>query len=449
MTVIMTGSDARLGRTDHGLLAKLPITLTHWQKIGSGVEVWQTVKDSDGVYWIEVDNVPPLVAARLRFPPFYGAIDRGYIQGIVECEFDAADLPTSRGVEAFIVGNIQPDGRGYPSGMGYESIDDDNPVNTIGWVDAAGAVTLGQEAPAAWADETILGETWSNAGTQRSYLDENGLVTVAGSLNDLDGELGSMGLMAYNNGAGSPNRTGWARFRELAVCRAQTIQFAPLLAGYWVLVGTLDGRVREIAGPSAGSLSLDMQPFNGPFDFVQIWDGDPDGVGDLLVSWFPPDGIYGGGNYEWSATGWTPETFISTPAPAGSFETLWWDGPSLQNFESPASDGDTWVYERTIRNIPDTMTVATATLTVLEALGDPVEIAIFNLTIPVDHVGPEGEIRVDGPAGIADIQFTVPPVITELIGTEAKPYQLQLVMSNSEVYTIDNGYVQALTESMV
>ena len=192
-----------------------------------------------------------------------------------------------------------------------------------------------------------------------------------------------------------------------------------------------------------------MQPFNGPFDFVQIYDGDPDGAGDLQLTWFPPRGFYGGSNFEWSVAGWTPETFISTPAPTGSFETLWWEGPNLVDLESPASSGDTWVYERTVRSIPDTMTIAQARLTVLEALGDPVEIAIFNLTLPLDHSGPEGYIRVDGPAGIADIQFVVPPVFMDLIGTEAKPYQLQLVMSNSEVYTVNNGYVQAVAESMI
>lgn len=445
----MTGSDARLGYQFNGLYAKLPMRLDFWQKIGSGAEVWSSVKDANGVYWLEVDNVPALSAAELRWPPFYGAVDRGYIQGIVECEFDAADLPTSRGVEAFIIGNIQADGRGYTYGAGYESIDPDNPVNAQGFVDPFGIYSMASENPTAWADEVILGATWSNAGTQRGYMDENNANTVAGADTTLNGEIGSMGIMAWNDGAIAPLRTGYARFRELAVCRLQTITFAPLLAGLWVLVGTLDGRVRAIGGPSAGSISLDMQPFNGPFDFVQVWDGDPDGAGNLELTWFPPGGIWGGANFEWSVAGWVPETIVSAIPPTGSFETLWWGAANLRDIEWLASDADTWVYERTIRSIPTTMTVAKATLTVLDALGDPPEIAIFTLTLPIDHSGPEGYVRINGPAGIADVQFVVPPVIAELIGTEAKPYQLQLVMSNSEVYTINNGYVQAASESMV
>lgn len=454
MSVVQTGPDARLGITNYGLIAQLPSGRIELWVPTSGAGDWSVVQDDNDAWWIQVDNVPTDQAAILRYPPYFGLIDEGTFQVTAEAEYDAADLPTSRGVETFIVGNAQPDGRGYPSGMGYESVDPDNPVNALGFVDAGGLYTMASEAAFAWADDTKISLRWSGSGTQRGYMDDDAGATIAGAQTDLDGEYGSIGLMAYNDGAITPLRTGYARFRNLALQRGQSVTVRNLTNGWYVMVGTIDGRVRITGVAPAGSVALDMQPYQAPWDYVAIFDGDPDAGGDEQLVWFPPQKLWGGDELDWDALGFTPETNVSATLPTSLFEQIEFPYPIAGwGVELIPSTGMTFDFQRSIIDIPTTASIAIAQFILKDQISDSADRILYEATVGepgvVFNIYPNDYLRIDGPNGLADMNFHLPIEVVNLIGAEdSKQYEIRLIDSTSHVWVIDRGLIRCLSEGL-
>jgi hypothetical protein len=438
-----------------------------WNQVGA-FGTWEVVQDPIILtdYWIRgtagpADSFNPIRNALLRLLPLYGPFQQSYIQAQIQTEFDFLDLPDERGVSALMLGNMQVDGRGYVFGAGYETIDDDQPTNSVGFLSQQPVpiYSVATEVDQIWNNgdgtrRTPIGLDYNSIAVQQAYMDTFIPATVTAVQTDLDSEVGTVGLMVRGDDDTIPARSGWAQFRNITITRDKSVTVDTLTAGQFILIGTFNGAIRVTAAEVAGTAVLDLSPRFQPADFIQVWAGDPDAGGNLVMEWTPNQKVWGGDLYEWDAAGFDPEDNVSTAPPSGLLEQVNFNLPiaGWGRTEIPGT-GVNYTFSRSITNVRDnrSISLAVAFLTIMDAIGDPFDLVLYEAVASEGFFGGTAlnSLRIDGPNGLADVAFQVPVAIVNLIGNvDAKQYELKVIDSSGRLDLIERGIVRCTADGL-
>jgi hypothetical protein len=127
----------------------------------------------------------------------------------------------------------------------------------------------------------------------------------------------------------------------------------------------------------------------------------------------------------------------SVGSPCAEYQECWLARPNLLDLETYFIPGDTHLFARTLYGLAVGVTVASATLRILEYEGGP---AIVNSTMVVVNIGD----------GSADLTYQLTQANTTLIGAvDARPYQMIVTLSDSNVYTVNAGIIKASAPASV
>ena len=185
-----------------------------------------------------------------------------------------------------------------------------------------------------------------------------------------------------------------------------------------------------------------------------IWNGDPDAGGTAVMEWVPVTGVSGGDVFEWAPAGWSPQNNVSTAAPAGTLEQVDFNRPIAGwGVDEVPGVGTNYRFSRSIVNVNEerSISIAVAFLTIMDAIGDPFDIILFEGIASEGFFGGTAlnSVRIDGPEGLADVSFDIPLSIVNLIGFEdAKQYELKVIDSQGRLDLIERGVIRCTSSGL-
>jgi hypothetical protein len=132
-----------------------------------------------------------------------------------------------------------------------------------------------------------------------------------------------------------------------------------------------------------------------------------------------------------------PEEEPAVGSPCAEYQECWLSRPNLLDFETHFVPGDTHLFARTLFGLATGVTVASATLRILEYEDGP---AIVNDATVVVNIGD----------GSADLTYQLTQQNTTDIGAfDARPYQLIATLSDGNVYTVNAGIIKGSAPAVV